>query len=285
MSQFVVYCDESKKKGRYFSNFYGGALLRESDRLSIASDLDALKCELNLGREVKWTRITENYRDKYISLIQRFFDHVEADKIKLRIMFTQNAMVPVGLTDEHLENEYFILYYQFLKHAFGLQYAGIVSMNVATYLDTLPHGREKVDRFKSYLHSLGDFPPFREKKIVFPREDIADVDSRDHVILQCLDVVLGAMQFRLNDQHLEKSKDSRVRGKRTRAKEEVYTVISRRIRAIHLASISGFQQAVPTDIRTAGHIDIATGFSRRPLSSSTTGSQRTRPRDRLHEYR
>ena len=37
-------------------------------------------------------------------------------------MFRQNAQVPQNLTREHEEKEYFLLYYQFIKHAFGIDY-------------------------------------------------------------------------------------------------------------------------------------------------------------------
>ncbi len=29
--QYIIYCDESVKRGDYFSNFYGGALVRSND--------------------------------------------------------------------------------------------------------------------------------------------------------------------------------------------------------------------------------------------------------------
>ena len=42
-------------------------------------------------------------------------------------------------------------------------------------------------------------------------------------------MVLGAICFRLNDKHLAKPKDSRVRGSRTVAKEKLYRHIQMRI--------------------------------------------------------
>lgn len=29
--EYLIYCDESAKTGKYFSNFYGGALIRSTD--------------------------------------------------------------------------------------------------------------------------------------------------------------------------------------------------------------------------------------------------------------
>ncbi len=44
-------------------------------------------------------------------------------------MFRQNAQVPQNLTREHEENEYFLLYYQFIKHAFGIDYCNPTEKN------------------------------------------------------------------------------------------------------------------------------------------------------------
>ena len=48
--------------------------------------------------------------------------------------------------------------------------------------------------------------------------------------MQFLDVVLGSMQFRLNNMHLEKPEGKKRRGKRTIAKEKLYNYINKRIR-------------------------------------------------------
>jgi hypothetical protein len=45
---------------------------------------------------------------------------VKAGKIKIRIMFTQNTHVALQLTKQHIDDRYFILYYHFIKNAFGL---------------------------------------------------------------------------------------------------------------------------------------------------------------------
>jgi len=60
-----------------------------------------------------------------------------------------------------------------------------------------------------------------------------EVDSHKHILLQCLDMVLGAMAFRLNEMHLEKEPGKRLRGKRTIAKERLYKHILERIRKIY----------------------------------------------------
>ena len=70
-------------------------------------------------------------------------------------------------------------------------------------------------------------------KITFAYQDIVQVESHDHDVLQCLDVVLGAMNFRLNKKNKDKPPGARVRSPKTRAKEKVYKRINERIRDIY----------------------------------------------------
>ena len=123
--QYIIYADESHRKGKYFSNFYGGALINYNELEKINAELNAKKIELGLFQEVKWTKVTEQYLDKYLKLINYFFEFVKSNKIKIRIMFTQNAQVPQNLTKEQKEKQYFLLYYQFIKHAFGIDYCNL----------------------------------------------------------------------------------------------------------------------------------------------------------------
>lgn len=74
--------------------------------------------------------------------------------------------------------------------------------------------------FKGYIYALNDF--FCINNVHIYNEDIAEVDSKNHVILQCMDVILGAMNFKLNNMDKEKIPGSYKRGKRTIAKEKLY---------------------------------------------------------------
>jgi hypothetical protein len=65
------------------------------------------------------------------------------------------------------------------------------------------------------------------------KDNLVEVDSHEHILLQCLDVVLGAMQFRLNDGHKEKIPGERRRGKKTVAKEKLYKHINAHIQDIY----------------------------------------------------
>ena len=41
--RYIIYADESDRKGKYFSNFFGGALVRTSDRETISAILNDKK--------------------------------------------------------------------------------------------------------------------------------------------------------------------------------------------------------------------------------------------------
>ena len=245
--ELVIYCDESDISGKHFGNFYGGLLVDAALQQAVEARLRARCAALRLNDEVKWQKISTAYADKYIALMDELFDIVAEGDIKLRIMFTQNYFAPRRLSPQQGEDGFFILYYQFIKHAFGLRYAGSAGHRTAVRLmfDEMPDTLEKRARFKAYLAALDRSPEFRRSGIDLDAGDIAEIDSKCHVLLQCVDVVLGAIQFRLNDKHKEKPEGSRKRGKRTIAKERVYKHILARIQLLY----PRFNIGRPTSLR------------------------------------
>lgn len=240
--EYIIYCDESVSKGKFYSDFYGGALVRSQDFIHINEALKAKKNELHFNNEIKWTKVTLPYLEKYKEMISCFFDFIKEDKVKIRIMFRQNAQVPV-LNDKDKNSGYEKLYYQFIKHAFGLRYsANDEETYLRLYFDMLPLNKIKNENFVNNIYALQSLKPFQEGNIKIRRTDIVEVHSHDHDILQCMDIILGAMSFRLNDLHKEKPEGSRIRGKRTIAKEKLYKHINAHIREIY----PGFNVGITT---------------------------------------
>lgn len=229
--EYILYCDESVGDGAYYSNFYGGALIGATQIEPVSARLAGAKVALHLHGEVKWQKVTRPYLAKYESLMDAFFDEIDAGRVKVRIMFRQNAHRAKGLTRFQLDDSYYILYYQFIKHAFGFAHmpphAGPIGLRV--YFDQFPHTGEKVERFRGYIRGLNESTAFRASRIRIRREDLTEVRSHEHVVLQCLDIVLGAMAFRLNDLHKAKPEGATRRGQRTIAKERLYEHIRGRI--------------------------------------------------------
>ncbi|MDD5948362.1 MAG: hypothetical protein PUC39_01325 [Lachnospiraceae bacterium] len=235
MQTYVIYCDESIVKGKYYSNFYGGALVNSKDFDDVVSILESKKKELNLFNEIKWTKVTEQYLDKYIDFITTYFELIKQGKIKIRIMFRKNENEANNLSEYQELNGFYLLYYQFLKHAFGLKYCNLSNENVQlkTYFDKLPNTKEQNERFKQHIYELQNCADFKSAKIVISKEDITDVDSKRHVILQGMDIILGSMQFKLNKENLVKNPSTGRRGKKTIAKEKLYKHISRNIQDLY----------------------------------------------------
>jgi hypothetical protein len=97
------------------------------------------------------------------------------------------------------------------------------------YLDEIGDTKEQMAKFRGYIAGLAQDSVIRRHGLILKEQDITEVHSHDHVLLQCLDVVLGSVSFRLNDKHLEKLPGKRVRGKRIIAKERLYKFIHAQI--------------------------------------------------------
>ena len=117
--EYILYCDESSSQGKIFTDFFGGCILPATKQRAIEDALNLKKQQLNLNAEVKWTKVTENYLEKYIELIHLFFDFVRAQDIHIRIMFRKTEDQYERNATPIKDERYFKLYYQFLKHSFG----------------------------------------------------------------------------------------------------------------------------------------------------------------------
>ena len=245
--EYLIFCDESDVAGAYYSNFYGGVMVGSSQYDRITARLNAEKTRLNLFGEVKWSKVSAPYLAKYQDLIRVFFEEVRQGHLKVRIMFRQNVHEAVGLTQEQIEGAFFRLYYQFIKHAFGIMHrppAGEPT-KLRLYFDEFPETKEATAQFKGFLLALKDNPEIHGAGFTLAREDIAEFRSHDHVLAQCLDIVLGAMSFRLNNKHLQIPPGTTRHGNRTVAKEQLYKTILQEIRRIKPGFNIGISTGTP----------------------------------------
>lgn len=226
MREYMIYCDESLSRGAYYSHFYGGVLVKSDDFFQVNSVLDETKKELNLFGEIKWTKVSVPYLEKYKRMMEVFFAFVRDKKLKMRVMFQDTSQIVPG---HGPALQYHLLYYQFIKHAFGLAYHRNNpkrATKLKLFFDEIPDTRSQNDDFKAHLNYLPELPLFHKAKIVIKPWDIAEIDSHKHPIQQCMDIVLGAMAFHMNKMHLACPEDgSGVPGKKTQAKEELFQYI------------------------------------------------------------
>lgn len=186
------------------------------------------------GEEVKWQKVNQYTFDKYIRLVDFVFDLLENGFAKIRFFFRNNQFIPTGLTKEQKRNEFSLLYYQFIKHSFGLQYSNPTKrpVKLKLFIDDIPLKGEDKRIFESFLYKLNTDDVFNKGNIILAKGDIREVDSKKHLPLQLMDLILGAICFRLNDKHKIKDPETNRRGKRTKLKEQLYKHINSRIRKI-----------------------------------------------------
>jgi hypothetical protein len=233
--EYVLFCDESDRRGRFYSNFYGGVRVPASQLRTVELALQAEKQRLGLTSEIKWEKVGPGIVERYERFVAVFFEQIRADRAFMRIMFTHNVHVPAGLTHEQSSESYYLLYCQFLKHGFGLAHlpAHAAPPRLRIYLDEIGDTREQVAKFKGFVRGLPDTKTIRAAGgLILEDSAITEVRSHDHVIMQALDVVLGSITFRLNNKHREKLPDSNQRGKRTVAKERLYKFILGEIKRV-----------------------------------------------------
>lgn len=199
--------------------------MRSKDYIEVQEALDARKRELNLLGEIKWTKVSANYLDKYKEMMDLYFRFIKEGKIKVRIMFQATDQI---IHEQSESMQYHLLYYQFIKHAFGLPYRDEYqdeAINLKLYFDEIPDTREQNDDFKAHLCYLQELQQFKKANIRIQHDDISEIDSHKHSIQQCMDIILGAMAFRLNNLHLEIPLGATEPGKKTKAKEALFNHI------------------------------------------------------------
>jgi len=55
--EYIIYCDESADKGKFYSNFYGGVIVSSKDVEYVNKVLSDKALELGFKGEVKWQKV------------------------------------------------------------------------------------------------------------------------------------------------------------------------------------------------------------------------------------
>ena len=230
--EYILYADESVEKGTHFSNFYGGLMVSSRDRDAVVSLLEAEKVRLNLHGEVKWQKVTLNYLDKYRDLTSLLFELVRDDKLRLRILFTDNSNFPASLAHQKFTQRYLRLYLFLIEKVFDFEFRqpNDAPARLRLMLDELPISNDDKRIFRQQLYKLNSGPAFRGGNVLVFPDAIGEIDSRIHVLLQCLDIVLGAMQFRMNARDADAACP---KGNRPAAKLRLSSHILSLVRSIH----------------------------------------------------
>lgn len=232
---YYICFDESDKEGAYYSNFYGGILVDSKNYENVLAMSKTFVEEFGITEEIKWQKVNEYWYEKYLTLVDFIFDLLAQGYIKIRIFFRNNQYTAPYLTREQRHKAYPLLYYQFIKHAFGFQYSNPENkpQYLKIMLDDIPLKGEDKKEFKKFIYGLNYDKGFQKANIHIRESDICEIDSSEHLMLQFMDLILGSICFRLNNKHKIKDGTTNRRGKRTIVKEKLYKYINSKIRELH----------------------------------------------------
>lgn len=206
MDSFAIYADEAwtheKPLNRYHF-FFGGLLGASSDMQDLELRLKALQNKYNDRREIKWSNLSKRNYNLYIDFIDCFKDFVSSKNIKYRQMFKDRSFHYIAHpSNDSLEGQY-KLYYQFLKHSFGLKHIPNIGCSICIYLDH--HSNHAHQRaLQEFTNSLPKLLNRHDMRI-----QISFINSRQSRALQLCDLLMGAAGYYGNKLH-----DRRVIGKR-----------------------------------------------------------------------
>ncbi|QCE34617.1 hypothetical protein FAI40_04245 [Acetobacteraceae bacterium] len=112
---YLIYCDESAADGAFYSDFYGGGILLEKDRQKMEKSFLLCKESYKIQGEMKWSKVTPYALEAYKEYVDILFGYIRQNKLKIRIMFTQNVneLTAAARAKYRNQNKFYRLYYQF----------------------------------------------------------------------------------------------------------------------------------------------------------------------------
>ncbi|MDO4510611.1 MAG: hypothetical protein Q4B68_02185 [Bacteroidales bacterium] len=230
-----IWLDESDKHGIKYSNFYGGILISSEHLKEVLNRMNDVKTRADIRDEIKWQKVNEFHFQRYTLVVDELFQLAQEGKLKIRIFFRDNENQAIHLTKEQRKEDYPMLYYQFIKYAFGFAYCnnGNEAIGIRLYLDEIPLRQDEKTKFISHIRNLNNDPLFKKGNVHIVENGISEVNSKNHLPLQFMDLILGAICFKLNEKDALKHESDSHPGKRTLIKLRLYKYINQKIRMIY----------------------------------------------------
>lgn len=185
---FEVYCDEAMPdlftsgagKVRYL--MIGSLWLPAENRSKLKQQITALREKHSVWGEIKWTKVSPSKLDFYIDLIDLFIEY-NLD-LRFRCIAVDSHVVDLARHDHDGELGFYKFYYQVLHHWIN-EYN-----SYAIYSDT------KTNRYPLRLKELKSCLANANPDSVI--KDIQALPSKQVVLIQLSDLLLGAANSRLN---------------------------------------------------------------------------------------
>lgn len=185
-----VYCDEAypdlfsttKPQAQYL--IIGSVWFRCDDRERFKADIHALRNQYKIGGEFKWTKVSPSKANFYKELLTWF--HKQGEDLRFRCIAIDHQQVNlIHFHQNDQELGFYKFYYQMLHH-------WIHPFNrYHIFCDY------KSNRFQNRLHTLKTC--LDHANLTAAIETVQSVRSRESVLVQLADVLVGIASARLND--------------------------------------------------------------------------------------
>ncbi|WP_335954435.1 DUF3800 domain-containing protein [Acinetobacter guillouiae] len=194
MRKFLIYADEAWTQTHKISEnryhcFFGGFFATPQEFKKFEQELILLQKKFNQSKEIKWGNLSKYNVDFYneiIKLVEIFLcdNHFS----KYRQFFMDRHHQYSGAQASMLDSQ-FKMYYQFLKHSFGLQYIPYKNIQIIFFLDTHSshYHKEKLKEFAL------DLPRILSRNDITIK--IEFIDSKKSKILQVCDLLMGTAGY------------------------------------------------------------------------------------------
>jgi len=187
--KFEVYCDEAmpdlftsrKPGGRYL--MIGSLWLPASLRKEIKEKIKTLREKHNTWGEIKWSKVSQSRLDFYLALTDLFTSY--GLEMRFRCIMVDHSQVNMSLHEDDSELGFYKFYYQLLHH-------WILDFNEYSIFCDIKTNRDP-ERLKVLKRCL------QYANLSSTIKDIQSLPSKQVVLIQFADLLLGAASARMNN--------------------------------------------------------------------------------------
>jgi hypothetical protein len=193
--------DESERRGRRYSYFFGGLLIPKASVQQSRALLSLVASKCGLRGEIKWTKTGPDNFEAFTQMASAFFVLIEEGVCRLRVAYNSNEhLYAASARRRNSEALYLKLYYNFILRGFALKRADLPpnSKDLTFLMDRLPVGVEDGETFAKILCKIPNQWSLTRCKVpdspfTVSHQNICEIDSAACLLLQMVDMVTGAM--------------------------------------------------------------------------------------------
>lgn len=187
MTKYHIYCDESSLSDRY--SCYGGIIVNNNYLSLVRDAITSLRDKHFLNTEIKWSKISNQYYNKYYNLICDISSLVNKDIIHFRSIVIDNHQVSHSRNNNgDKEKGMYKFYYLLLKHCFLKDISGECDI----YIDKRSTNYN-LDELRDFINRTQDINTYVTS--------VKHIDSKKSDLIQINDLLLGALAFHKNEKY------------------------------------------------------------------------------------